>query len=105
MNNQEHIKDVESVLGHEQRPDDNGFIQPAGLSLPTQSYDSYAEHLEDEKRLLADWDKHQGQPSVANNPDPYLSQSYVDDWEQPVQELQEGSLPSLPTIHNQRRLS
>lgn len=84
---------------------DGNYIAPQGLSLPTQSYDSYKEHLEDEQRLLANWDEHQGQPSVANNPDPYLSQSYVDDWEQPVQELQEGGLPSLPTINNQRRLS
>ena len=88
----------------EQRPDDNGFIQPAGLSLPTQSYDSYQEHLEDEARLMADWDKHQGQPSVAMNKDPYLSDDYPDEYEQPIQELEEGGLPSLPTL-NHRRLS
>ena len=80
------------------------FYSTGGLSLPTQSYDSYQEHLEDEAQLLADWDKHQGQPTVAMNKDPYLSQDYQDNFEQPIQELEEGGLPSLPTL-NHRRLS
>ena len=92
MNNQE-IKD--------------GFIQPAGLSLPTQGYDSYAEHLKEEEALLANWDdpRYVGQPTVAMNKDPYLSDDYRDEYEQPIQELEEGGLPSLPTLSNDRRLS
>ena len=84
----------------------DGFIQPAGLSLPTQSYDSYAEYSKEEEALLADWDdpKYVGQPTVAMNKDPYLSDDYLDEYEMPIQELEEGSLPSLPTLNN-RRLS
>lgn len=100
MNNKE-IKD-----GFIQPNLEGDFIAPQGLSLPTQSYDSYAEHLKAEEELLADWDdpKYVGQPSVAMNKDPYLSDDYRDEYEMPIQELEEGGLPSLPTL-NHRRLS
>ena len=85
---------------------EDGYIKPSGLSLPTQSYSEYNEQQKQDEALMADWDKHQGQPSLGNiKKDPYESQQYTDDWEQPVQELQENSLPTLPNLINQRRLS
>lgn len=86
---------------------EDGYIKPSGLSLPTQSYSEYNEQQKQDEALLADWDnpKYVGQPSVAMSKDPYESQQYTDDWEQPVQELQENSLPNLPNLINQRRLN
>jgi len=48
-------------------------------------------------------------PSLAGGyqQDPYSTGQYKDDWEQPVQELGEGNLPTVPTVnnHNLNRLS
>ena len=84
---------------------EDGYIKPSGLSLPTQSYSEYNEQQQQDEALMADWDKHQGQPSVAMIKNPYESQEYVDSWEEPVQELEEGAMPNLPNLINQRRLS
>ena len=108
MNNQE--QEFYTVVrdGKEIKIPASEFTKPAGLSLPTQSYDTYQEHLEDEARLMADWNAHAGQPTVPMNKDPYLSGDYNDPMEAPVQEqdIYEGGLPSLSNskLDNNRRL-
>ena len=93
--------------GEEVKVPASEFLSTGGLTLPTQSYDTYAEHQLEEERLTADWDAHQGQPTVNSTPDPYLSNNQYDPMEELVQEggVLENALPTLPTLHNSRRLN
>ena len=35
---------------------EDGYIKPSGLSLPTQSYDTYNEQREADEALMSNWD-------------------------------------------------
>ena len=75
-------------------------------SQPMMAYGEQSNHLyTDVDDITRPIQENNGAPTVNAVPDPYLS-GYVDDWEQPIEEVSEvDGRPSLPTLKDPRRLS
>ena len=73
---------------------------------PLMSYPDLPEGYSPQDDITRPQQYHQ-QPALAGGyqPDPYLTDDYLDPMEAPVQELQEGQMPAVPTLKDNRRLS
>ena len=81
------------------------FIAPQALDMPSLTRDAIDPNAQDD--IEQHYDENNRMPSLAGGyqQDPLLmGADYHDDFEQPIQDVEEGQLPSLPSLNN-RRLS
>lgn len=82
------------------------FLSTGGLSVPSTPYIPTQEEKWNEETRNTQYADYSGQPTVNSILDPYLQNNhgFIDDWDTPPQEIQEGdTAPTLP-IYNGREL-